>query len=286
MSEIKLEMSGQLSFSDDITIAQAAAIISFLHSPDSVLGGSSAIGTRSPSVGPVSPSAVSSAGVASPREAIDVTGARTNPEKIVALAAYILQDGELDTFSLDQIRPQFQRAREPMPKNLSRDLDTAIVAGWVDTGAKGQLYLTSKAAGVLEEGFEAIRAKRASAGSKARGTGKPSRRLPLQRPGLFDDVDEFPTEIEGVPSYHQIATKRDKVLWASLAAKQAGFELLNHKELSWLTEHFGDTVLVNHIGVNFALLQKAGLMNKTTDGRMRIKPAGESYLRSLAGNKD
>ena len=274
-----LTMEGQLSYSDTVTIAQAAQIITFLNTgaDPAPLGGSEpGSGTRDSQETSSTPKLIAS----SPREALNISGAKTGPEKIVALAAYLLQDGELETFTLEQIKPQFQRAREPMPKNMSRDLDAAIQSGWIDSaGARGQFYLTSKVESVLEEGFEGIRAKK---GNGARGRGSPrSRRSPLPKPEIFEGVQDLPTEIDNVPNFHDIKTKRDKMLWTIKAAKEAGFPSLTHKEIAWLTDYFGEAILVNHVGINFGYLQKASLANKNTEGKIRITPRGETYLLSL-----
>jgi len=284
MPDIMLSMEGQLSYSDTISIAQAAQIITFLNAGVNLAPtGTSVQGAYTGDVQETAPAPTLNA--SSPREALDISGAKTGPEKIVALAAYLLQDGELETFTLEQIRPQFQRAREPMPKNMSRDLDAAIQSGWIHSSStRGQFYLTSTVESVLEQSFEEIRTKK---GSSPRGrSAQRSRRIPLPKPETFNGIEEFPTEMRGVPNFHDIKTKRDKMLWTIKSAKEAGFASLTHKEIAWLTDHFGEAILVNHVGVNFGYLQKAGLANKNTEGKIRILPRGETYLLSLGNTEE
>ncbi|MEJ1230872.1 MAG: hypothetical protein WDM88_10155 [Galbitalea sp.] len=151
-NEITIELSGKLSYKDDITIAKAAKIIAFLNSEDDDSNGSLL------DEGP--PDFVGAKGkggrkkqVESARDAIDVSGAQKNPEKIVALAAYVLQDGG-ETFKVegreDAVPP---RSRTP-PGNFPRDLSAAIAAGWIHEGdVDGEYYLTSKVDGIFDGGF-------------------------------------------------------------------------------------------------------------------------------------
>jgi hypothetical protein len=87
----KIVITGKVVYEDEITIAQAAQIIGFLNAEaGATLPGSGLLGRA----GGSRAGASSDAKVASPRAALDASGAKTNPQKIVALAAYVLQDGE------------------------------------------------------------------------------------------------------------------------------------------------------------------------------------------------
>src|SRR6185437_7778481 len=137
--------TGKVGYEDEITPSQAAQIIAFLNDQ----AGSASLGTALTSGSSSAANGREGARAAGPRAALDASGARTNPQKIVALAAYVLQDGG-ETFKLDAIKVQFQRARETMPKNLHRDLASAIATGWIEESAPGEYYLTYKADNILQ----------------------------------------------------------------------------------------------------------------------------------------
>jgi hypothetical protein len=148
-------MSGRLSYDDDITIAQAAQIITYLY-------------TGAALSSPVGPPPVEGSGTGdlaserrrlglTPRDALVSADAQTNPEKIVAFALYVERQGSKDTFTLEDIKPLFRQARESVPGNLSRDLDSAIRSGWVAAASeKGEYYVTDVAVDVLGSGVRAV----------------------------------------------------------------------------------------------------------------------------------
>jgi hypothetical protein len=287
--DIQLKLTGRLSYEDKISIAQATQIIAFIDAARASGGQPGAPGLL-PVLGQVDPPPAGSSPrpktVATPRDALDVSGAKTNPEKVVALAAYVLQDGEFETFTLDTIRPLFHRARETTPRNLTRDLGVAIQAGWISEGeAKDELYLTSKVENVLQAGFDSVRTKRSGvSGPKARNSNK---KRVIGKPDVFAAIDTFPATMDGLPSYHHIKLKRDKMLWAIKLAKSLGVPGLQNKDLVWLTDKLGEGIASNDINGNFRGLHRHGYANRSTiDNVVRITESGETYLKSLASAND
>lgn len=279
-----IKIIGKLSYEDEITLIQAARIIEFLNS-DSEL----------------TPPIFQTPGreddrrrhaqreIESPRAAIDAAGAKTNPQKIVALGAYLLQDGG-DTFKIDAIKSQFQRAREVAPGNMSRDLATAISNNWIaeSDATPGEYYLTHAISNVLEEGFptdNASRPRRARNGTntrarRARPTSKKG------KPEAFAGIDEFNTVIDGAISYHDAPNQKDKILWALWFAKQHEIKGLVHSDIAWITDQLGDGVPSKHIGARIEPLKKAGYVTRSTvDETYRITPSGESYVTSMSGKQ-
>src|SRR3954471_21104234 len=105
-----LILKGKIGYEEEITAAQAAQIIAFLNAEE---GSAPSLG--GPALGQTQPTAQANAkSVENARDAILRSGAKTNPEKIVALAAYVLLDGG-ETVKADAIKAQFQRARETTP---------------------------------------------------------------------------------------------------------------------------------------------------------------------------
>ena len=120
MSEkpITITIKGKVGYEDEITVAQAARIITLLNTEghacalgadlDAGLGTSRRAPTRQKP----------GAAIGSAREALDLSGAKTNPEKIVALAHTSFRTAATPLKS-DAIKSQFQRARETTPANFA-----------------------------------------------------------------------------------------------------------------------------------------------------------------------
>ena len=186
---VKLTISGKLQFEDDITLSQAAQVVAFLSSSAAVAPSHISQGSTT------TPRLLGRTSTSSPREALEASGAKTNPEKIVALAVHVIQEGSKETFTIDDIRPLFKRAGEPPPANFARDLETAIRTGWVfESEEKGEYHINNKVSRVLEDTFEPLRAgRRVSRGGGAKSSGtkrlggalppfpRPSRTRPLSR---------------------------------------------------------------------------------------------------------
>lgn len=274
---VKISISGKLIFEENVTLNQAAQIIAFIDS--------SSVAMNTPRDAIVSPR-LSTAGsiisTSNPREALELSGAKTNPEKIVTFALYIGQEGAKDTFTLEDIKPLFRRARESTPRNISRDLDAAIRMGWVAEGeTSGEFYVTSKAAHVFETGFDAIRGSRVNT-LKKRGTpNKKIRKSPMVTPIAFNDIDIISPTSEMYGDYHKLKTKTDKFLWAVNAAKVLGIPALDNQSIVWLTDQLGEGIATGDIAGYFRQNRNAGYVNRSTqDNKIRITPKGEEYLRN------
>jgi hypothetical protein len=275
---ITLTLTGKLSYSGEITLAQAVQVLALLTSDAS--GSSSGIplsgvgGARSP----LRQDAIS------PKQALEASGAKTNPEKIVTFAALVCRQSGGDTFTLDDVKPLFKQAREAAPGNLTRDLSVAIQSGWVaEAEDSGEYYLTGKVTNVLDNGFEGLRAGK-QAGSRTRSSNSRRPRKPLAVPEIFADTEVSPV-IDGLINFHQLKVKRDKYLWAVYAAKLLGAEAVEPAELVWLTDKLGEVILNSDLNANYRGNQKSGYVNKNTQGKVRITPVGEKYIKELkAGN--
>jgi hypothetical protein len=278
---VTLTMSGsKLSYSDDITVAQAAQIISYLH------GGIGLTSLASP------PQAVAgSDGPAvserrrtglTPRDALEAAGAKTNPEKIVAFALYVEQQGGKETFTIEDIKPLFRQARESVPANLSRDLDAAVRSSWVAAAEdKGEYFVTEVAAGVLDSGFDSIRSRGGVAAKAAKATSsRRPRRTAIPMPDAFKGIEVSPT-LDGYIDYHKVSTVTDKYLWAINAAKVWGVEALTPSETAWLTDRLGAGIPQNDLTGYYTRQQKKGHVNKNAEGKVRVTPRGTEYLAGL-----
>lgn len=106
-------------------------------------------------------------------EYIDETGASTNKERIVAIGLYLSEYKDSDTFSRDDVVAGFRSAREPMPKNLTRDLSSTAEARWIEEADEsGTYYVTStgaKAAAAKFSGQDSAKASSKKASTGPRG---------------------------------------------------------------------------------------------------------------------
>ncbi|MGH7879905.1 MAG: hypothetical protein ACREQD_10470, partial [Candidatus Binataceae bacterium] len=103
---------------------------------------------------PVAPPSVSGNFGESPREYLDRSGAKANPSKITALGLY-LRAQETESFTSRNIRDLFVAAGEAAPKNLSRDINRAIQAGWLASrpDQTDAYYITNRGEGAAAAGF-------------------------------------------------------------------------------------------------------------------------------------
>lgn len=272
--DVKIELSGKVKFSENITVIQAAQIIAYLGS-----GTASAPTPLSVPIGAREDDNVKNA--VSPREAITMTGAKSNPERIVTLVKQLLNETAQETFTLDDVRQQFRRAREAQPANVSRDLDTAIQLGWVGVDAKGLYFLQGITDDVLETGFEPLRKSRVTT-KRSSSSGPKARKSVIAMPESLAGLDALPDAVEGV-SFRQMPSRKEKMLWAIAALKQLGLETVTPKEIEWITNELREPIEAKHVGIYYGYLYKDNWANKSLqNGGIRISVDGEIHLRSLA----
>ncbi|MFE6913838.1 hypothetical protein [Streptomyces rubiginosohelvolus] len=295
---VHLVLSGRIAFEQDITVAQGALVISTLHSgsgpeyplpgpePPALPPASSPVAEREPREMLALEEGRRQGLAESPRQALELSDAKTIPEKMTAFAAYLLHEEGREVFTQSDIRRLFQRARERIPSHFSREFDKAVRAGWIHEGEeKGQCYVSESAKSVIEEGFDGLRGKpgrkRDGSGPSAGKSGrKKARSVPV--PEVFADLDNIPSEIDGVIPYHRVGLKRDKLLWALQLARNLGLPGLQSTEVAWLTDRLGDAIPTRDMNGHFKGLQRSGYANRPMVGNiMRITESGEEYLRAL-----
>lgn len=114
------------------------------------------------------------------REFVDEVGAQRNPEKIVAIGAYLVDHLGQDNFSREEVKSQFKNAGEGVPGNYPRDFRWAIIAGWIapDPNTSGRFFVTDSGRDALTQKFpdeirertrqaKTTRRRRRKAGEKA-----------------------------------------------------------------------------------------------------------------------
>lgn len=91
----------------------------------------------------------------SPREFLNEVRASSNAEQITALGHYFCHHEAKENFSKDEIREGFRRAHEVIPRNLPRDVGTAVKSGWIHEapGKGGRYYVTNTGMQLVEAKF-------------------------------------------------------------------------------------------------------------------------------------
>lgn len=89
----------------------------------------------------------------SAREALDASGASSNPEKILAFAVHLERDEGKQHFTRLDIKRCFAAAREAPPHNLNRDFVTAVSYGWIHEEANGRSYATTTGRSAIDSRF-------------------------------------------------------------------------------------------------------------------------------------
>lgn len=93
---------------------------------------------------------------------------KRNPDKILALAGFLKEFHNKDSFQQGEIKSLFRDAGEIIPANLTRDFKWTVSNGWIaqDSSKKGSFYITNTGMKVLQGGFPKDMVKK----SKYKGT--------------------------------------------------------------------------------------------------------------------
>lgn len=111
------------------------------------------------------------------REVLEESEARTIPEKIVVIAAYLRDQQGQATCTREDNKGKFRTAGEPMPANYSRDFGKAVQSGWIaeDHQNSGKFYVTRRGDEALSTRFDS----RSASPSRAPRRRQPRNRLDL-----------------------------------------------------------------------------------------------------------
>jgi hypothetical protein len=275
-----LILKGKIGYEEEITAAQAAQIIAFLNAE-----GGEAPALGAPVLAPRPPARdVGTKLVENARDAIVRTGAKTNPEKIVALAAYVLQDGG-DTVKADAIKSQFQRAREATPTKFARDLSTAITSGWIAEGEGGELYLTKKVENLFEEGFVFPKSGGSGKVRSAKKTTTKKTSAMSGKPETLSGIDEFHAIMEGYPPYTKLKVQKDRLLWILVYMRDKhGRKTVATNEIAWISNHIGTGIPNSNIAGAFNSAKGPGYATRSTmagDNSIKVTDAGAEFLAKL-----
>ncbi|HKV72693.1 MAG TPA: hypothetical protein VJN62_15685 [Gemmatimonadales bacterium] len=161
--KFKVSISGPgLTFEREVDRAQADAVLRGL------LGGNASTGPGGNGGGATLASLPTGD---APAEFLTNAQANTGIKQIAALAAYHKKTGGKD-FDSAQLEAMFSQAGEGVPKNLSRDLRSAVSKGWIAEAPnqKGRFYVTTTGVTVVSNGFKG-----------PKGSGRKRRKAPTSK---------------------------------------------------------------------------------------------------------
>jgi hypothetical protein len=96
------------------------------------------------------------AGRLSLREHMDEHEPKRNPDKMLTIAAYLVDERGMVTFTPDEVKKEFRTAAEPVPANYPRDWNWAVSNGWLAKADEpGEFYITNRGREALAQKFSA-----------------------------------------------------------------------------------------------------------------------------------
>jgi len=273
-----------LNYETEASVIQAAKIIGFLNMDDSFSqqgADTAALANDQPFLEERSSRALSS-----PREVILESMAKTNTQKILVLGEYITQRDNTDEFSPSELKTLFVKAGEPAPRNLARDINDAVRAGYIveSPDTSGAYFVTNTGRRVLTDGFGTIRStgsnkRGTSRSAKHRSTGTRAQKVPewLTNMSVEDQMESF-------PSYRVMSTRKDKVLWILQWAMTAGRDRVNGVEIASIADKLSDDVPNRQVAAATSQYLSQGYISKNAEG-YKILHSGSEALRSKGSAK-
>lgn len=159
-SKYKITLEGDgISVDKDVNEEQARRILNILMGPASMMAhpvarertrrNTESHEARSSHTAAPSPQALSL------REYLDEVGAKRNPDKILAMGAYITEATGIEEFSAEEVKNCFPKAAEKIPANYNRDFRWVISNGWIAENhqEEGRYYITKTGKQALSQSF-------------------------------------------------------------------------------------------------------------------------------------
>ena len=157
-------------------------------------------------------------------EACDLTGAKTNSQKIAVAGQRSMEESGNETFTTKDISEQF-RSGGFSSKNLTRDMRKAVHQGLVFsvTGQRGQYKVTDIAKNAFKDGFDQIKSLVPRTNNRKSRRGGATQKLEIS-----ENVKKLPAEVslDGYPNYHELKMKGNRMIWLLAFAESQGVDSL------------------------------------------------------------
>lgn len=213
------------------------------------------------------------------REYLIEVNAKTNPQKILAFAKYLISKGN-EFADIQELKLQFQNAQEPIPVHFARDFAIAVKKAWVAYSSdKSKCYVTNTGQRMIDSKFSELDKVKSK---KPRKVGNST----FTEVKINDKVQNQSIDIEllGSPNYLEMNTLGDKILWILAKMKSLDVLRLNQKEIEYLSHKLGDNIPRKSITAVLETHKKNGrLYTPETNGvkYIEILRQGEEYVKNL-----
>lgn len=272
-----IKITGQdYHFEQKIDSLQRSKIVSFLNIPSQ------------PSITPVEvydenlPVVVSSNNTSSysPSEYLLQKNATTNPQKIAVFLMYVEDVLFQASAGKEQIKDLFEKSKQNMPTNFTRDFDQAIRFGWISGASDGgKYYLTVTGRSAIEKGFSVI-------DNKNRRTVNHKNVKKKVKTEIREEIEKLDVNnSQNLKEYWKL-NKGDKILWLLTVADNQGITDVNFKELSRLATKKHDNILAKSITALLSSHEKNNRVVSPLVGNVRklkILKLGIDYITNNAG---
>lgn len=275
MSSVNIKIEGEgLTYSTSTTIIKASRVIAFLNSSQS---------TMAEQEGEVSPTASLSPNLSfqqfpkSPRDIIIESGAKTNMQKILVFANYYCKSNNVEEFKQSIIRSYFQKSGESYPRNFSRDMKEAISLNYIyESDTHDSYRITNYGYSLVNSAFHGSknarnRSRKASLTPKVK---KPSVKNLSQ--GIVD-LEVLP-RIDGMPFFHDLLTKGDKILWILDFTLKKGIAELSSNDIEYIADKLLNKITARSITALTETNLKKGYLFKNNLGKLKILHEGIQYI--------
>jgi len=284
---LNLKITGDgMTVDQDITLTQAGKIIAFLGSEaemtDAPSTGGQLIHTGVASID-MQPTVSSRLSV---REMIDEAKPNTHAQRITVFGHLVAQSHQDGFFTSDEVKEQYQLAREKLTLHFSREVDKAISAGWIEPvrGEKNTFFVTRKGEDAIANAFNNSGKVRARSKSKPVGT----KSAAISE----DDVSEAVRNVQpvlptlpGFPNFHKLKSKGLKIMWLLAMAEKHGIDRLSTKELAFFAGKLRDKLEIRDINGHTVTGAKNGWVTKDNAANYSLLHDGEEHLKTLV-NED
>lgn len=217
----------------------------------------------------------------SPREAIVSSGAKTNPQKIVALGHHVAEIAGDDGFSLEEVKKAFKRAGEPMPKNFGRDVKEAVKSSWIYEEEPDHYVLTEVAFGYIASGFPTTDKKTPKRQSGRRTS---SARTTMNE-DLYTKLKEKGANLKAYIAERQNAydgkTSAQVAIIATWLSDEIGLDGLAPSDLQAVRRYLGEPA-GNPQSQIINATTRDGYFSHKKDGRSFLSSKGEDFARLIS----
>lgn len=279
---LNLKISGDgMTVDQDISLTQAGKIIAFLGSESGAADMPAKVG-QLVQTGITSFDPRSSAARLSVREVIDEAKPNTHAQRITVFGHFVSQSNPNGFFTSDEVKEQYQLAREKLTQHFSREVDKAISTGWIEPvrGEKNTFFVTRKGEDAITTSF--ISNGKSQKKSKSKPAG--SKSTVISEDEVSEDarsVQPVVPTLEGLPNYHKLKTKGLKIMWLLAMAQKHDIDRLSTKELAFFASKLRDKIEIRDINGHTVTAAKNGWVTKDNAANYSLLHDGEEHLKSL-----